>query len=65
VFDNSDDSVVSEWLRTVIDIHPREVMLYTLDRESPAAGLQKVCVDRMNELANSLEDAGIKTQVKG
>ena len=39
--DNTSEAFVEPWLKTVDEIHPREVMIYTIDRETPAHGLKK------------------------
>ena len=39
--DNTGDEFVLPWLETVKKIAPREVMIYTIDRETPQEGLQK------------------------
>jgi wyosine [tRNA(Phe)-imidazoG37] synthetase (radical SAM superfamily) len=42
--DNTTDYYVGPWLETVKAIAPRQVMVYTIDRETPAQGLEKfVC----------------------
>ena len=46
-------------------LSPREVMMYTLDRETPAQGLQKVSVEQMRSIAEPLMRKGIKVQIRG
>ena len=40
-------------------------MMYTLDRDTPAQGLEKVTPAQMAEIAKPLVDAGFKVQIKG
>lgn len=53
------------WIDLVLDLHPREVMMYTLDRVPPVLTLEKVSVKEMEAIAQPLIDAGIKVQIKG
>ncbi len=53
------------WVRIALDLKPREVMMYTLDRETPAKGLEKVTAGEMEEIAAPLKAAGIKVQIRG
>ena len=39
--DNTGDEYVNPWLEVIKDIQPRQVMIYTIDRETPDKHLQK------------------------
>ena len=39
--DNTSDKFVLPWLEAVKEIAPRQVMIYTIDRETPDHDLQK------------------------
>ena len=39
--DNTSDKYVLPWLEAVKEISPRQVMIYTIDRETPDHDLQK------------------------
>ena len=54
-----------KWVELVEELSPREVMMYTLDRETPAQGLQKVSVEQMRSIAEPLMKKGIKVQIRG
>ena len=56
---------VDPWRDIVLDLRPREVMMYTLDRETPASDLEKVTVAEMEAIAAPLRAAGITVQVRG
>ena len=64
-FDSSSPEVLDGWIKIVKDLRPREVMVYTLDREAPAAGLEKFSVEEMTALTRPLSEAGIKVQIRG
>ena len=46
-------------------LHPREVMVYTIDRATPMAGLEKYTVEEMRALVQPLIDEGYLIQIKG
>ncbi|MCQ2146536.1 MAG: radical SAM protein [Bacteroidales bacterium] len=64
-FDSSEPRQLAAWMDIVRDIRPREVMVYTLDREAPKAGLKKFTVDQMKELVSPLIEEGFKVQIRG
>lgn len=64
-FDSSSPEVLDGWLEIVKELRPREVMVYTLDRATPAEGLEKFTVEEMEELTKPLRECGIKVQVRG
>ncbi|MBP5483816.1 MAG: radical SAM protein [Bacteroidales bacterium] len=56
---------VKEWMDIVRVLRPREVMVYTIDRETPMAGLKKYTVEEMRALVQPLIDEGLTIQIKG
>ena len=56
---------VSEWMDIVRRLKPREIMVYTIDRETPMKGLSKYTVEEMRSLVQPLIDEGYKIQIKG
>lgn len=63
--DNATKQEVSAWLKLVEEIKPSQVMIYTIDRDTPAAGLEKVKIDELKQIASRVEALGIKVQVSG
>lgn len=61
--DNSTDEEVEEWLKLVNYIAPREVMVYTIERETPVNTLKKVSAERLDQIAAKVSLLGIKVQV--
>ena len=57
--DNTGDEYVLPWLETVKKIAPREVMIYTIDRETPQEGLQKATREELDRIVALIKDAGI------
>ena len=63
--DNTTEKEVSAWLRLVEELNPREVMIYTIDRETPAKELKKAPLEVLNQIAEQVKQLGIKTNVAG
>jgi len=55
----------SEWMDIVRVLKPREVMVYTIDRPVPMAGLEKYTPEEMRALVQPLIDEGYNIQIKG
>ena len=56
---------VDGWMDIVRRLKPREVMVYTIDRETPMKGLKKYTVEEMRALVQPLIDEGFELQIKG
>lgn len=63
--DNTTEREVSAWLELVREIAPREVMIYSLDRDTPAPGLEKIYIDELSLIAERVRALGIKCSVAG
>jgi len=63
--DNSTEKEVSAWLELVRALSPREVMIYTIDRETPAKQLEKVSLEELQKIADRVGELGIRTNVAG
>lgn len=57
--DNTGDEFVNPWIETVKDIKPQQVMIYTIDRETPAQGLLKATHEQMDAIRDRVIAAGI------
>lgn len=58
--DNTTDEYVEPWIKAVADIAPREVMIYTIDRETPSHNLQKATPKELDSIVARLQERGIK-----
>lgn len=58
--DNTGDCYVMPWIAAVKEIAPREVMIYTIDRETPISGLQKATHEELDRIVALLAKEGIK-----
>lgn len=63
VVDNTTEEEISAWLGLVRSLQPREVMIYTIDRETPARELEKAPKEVLKEIARRVEELGIQTTV--
>jgi wyosine [tRNA(Phe)-imidazoG37] synthetase (radical SAM superfamily) len=62
-FDNTTDAELDALLDAYRQIQPREVMLYSIDRKTPAENLEKVSKEELERIANRFRKEGIKVQV--
>ena len=60
--DNTTDEYVLPWLDTIKEIAPREVMVYTIDRETPAHGLLKASHEELDSIRDRVIAMGIPCQ---
>ena len=61
--DNTTEEEVSVWLKLVEEIRPKQVMVYSLDRDTPCQTLEKVEKDELREIAARVEALGITCSV--
>ena len=64
-FDSSSPEVLLPWMDIVRHLHPREVMVYTIDRPTPEQGLQPFTQAELQALVQPLIDEGFRIQVRG
>lgn len=57
--DNTGDEYVMPWLEAVKSIKPQEVMIYTIDRETPDTKLRKATHEELDRIVALIKDAGI------
>lgn len=61
--DNTTETEVAAWLKAMKYIAPREVMIYSLDRPTPAKNLRKADAVTLQRIAARAEAAGLKVQL--
>ena len=61
--DNTTEEEVSAWLRLVAEIRPQQVMVYSLDRDTPCPTLEKVTKEELQAIAARVEALGIPCSV--
>ena len=57
--DNTGEAFVGPWLEAVKAIKPQQVMIYTIDRETPAQGLLKATHEQLDAIRDRVIAAGI------
>jgi wyosine [tRNA(Phe)-imidazoG37] synthetase (radical SAM superfamily) len=63
--DNTTKEEIEAWLKLIAEIGPSQVMIYTIDRDTPASGIGKVEIDELNRIADLVRAVGIEVQVSG
>ncbi len=61
--DNTTEEELSAWLEAVKIISPKQVMIYTLARDTPAEGLKKASHKQLLEIADRVKALGIDVSV--
>ncbi len=62
-FDNTAEKFVEPYLEALKRIKPSQVMLYTIDRETPAEGLQKATPEQLDRIAERVRVLGLDVTV--
>ena len=57
---NLTDKYIDPWLKAVKEISPQQVMIYTIDRETPDHGLSKATHEELDSIVARIEAMGIK-----
>ncbi len=63
--DNTTQTQLGLWKDAVKDIHPKSVMIYTLARDTPYNGLEKISEQELQNIAQLIREMGIDTMVSG
>jgi len=62
-FDLTAPELVAGWSDIVRRLHPSKIMAYSLDRDTPVAGLKKIERDRLQEITAPLRDEGFIIEI--
>lgn len=63
IIDNTSENEISEWIKHLHKIQPKEVMIYTISRDTPTDSLEKIGLEELQEIAKKVEAEGFKTQI--
>lgn len=63
IVDNTTEKEVSAWLEIVKELKPQQVMIYSIDRDTPAENLEKVTKKELEAIASRVEALGISCLV--
>ncbi len=61
--DNTTTEELGAWLQVVERLKPQMVMVYTIARDTPSTGLQKIPAERLRHIARKVRKLGIPVQV--
>ena len=61
--DNTTNDEVEAWLKVVAETSPRQVMVYSLDRDTPCKTLEKIDREQLQSIAKRVEEIGIPCSV--
>ena len=64
VFDSSAPEVLNAWMDIVRELRPKQIMVYTIDRPTPQAGLCRFSAEQMRGFVQPLLDEGFDIQIK-
>lgn len=56
--DNTTETEINDWIKALKIINPRQVMVYTIDRETPLKNLMKVSKDELDAIADRVRKEG-------
>jgi wyosine [tRNA(Phe)-imidazoG37] synthetase (radical SAM superfamily) len=59
VIDNTTPHELQAWYQAVDSLHPKQVMIYVIDRATPLPTLEKIPAEQMQAIAEPLRDKGI------
>lgn len=65
IIDNTTETEILAWLKLLEEIKPSQVMIYTIDRDTPATGLEKASLDDLHLIADRVRAIGFQVQVSG
>jgi wyosine [tRNA(Phe)-imidazoG37] synthetase (radical SAM superfamily) len=63
--DNTTEVELNAWLEVIKKIRPKEVMIYSIDRDTPAENLEKIPLKKLKEIAFRVEQLGFNVVVSG
>lgn len=61
--DNTTEKELQAWMEIIKKVKPGAVMIYPIDRETPAERLEKISQDELQLIANRVKAAGIEAEV--
>ncbi|MCD8176581.1 MAG: radical SAM protein [Tannerellaceae bacterium] len=62
---NTTPEELTGWIEALKKIRPQQVMIYTIDRETPVKGLKKLTREELEEIAELARKEGFTVQVSG
>jgi wyosine [tRNA(Phe)-imidazoG37] synthetase (radical SAM superfamily) len=63
--DNTTREEVETWLKALVEIRPKQVEIYTIDRETPTKNLEKISLKELEAIAKKVQQLGFEVSVAG
>jgi hypothetical protein len=63
--DNTTENEVNAWLEIVKITRPKQIMIYSIDRDTPVKTLEKVSKQELSKIAQKAEELGFIVSVAG
>lgn len=63
IIDNTTNAELEAWISHLQKIKPKEVMIYTISRDTPSDNLEKISMNELEQIAKRVDAAGFKTQI--
>ena len=63
LIDNTTDEEIQAWLNVLQKVNPGQVMIYSLDRDTPASQLEAVSHEELEQIASRVRELGLSVQV--
>lgn len=65
IVDNTTEKELKAWLAILPVINPKQIMIYTIARDTPASELEKVSINDLEKIAEKIKALGFQVQVSG
>ena len=65
IIDNTTEEELTAWLNLLPEIKPKQIMIYTIARDTPSDTLEKVSIEKLNSIAEMARNIGFDVQVSG
>ena len=62
-FDNTSEENVSAWVDIIKKLKPKRVLIYSLDRETPATKLKQISKQELELIAERVRAYGIRADI--
>ena len=63
IIDNTTESEINAWLKIIKDTKPKQVMIYSIARNTPADNLKSVSVEELSIIAKKVRNLGIEVLI--
>ena len=63
--DNTTDREINAWLALLPELKPKQIMIYTIARDTPANELEKIPLEDLDKIALKIKELGFTVQVSG